>query len=98
MGPHSVDKGRGYDDRSLVNYGDEMQTELLNERQTADLLGCSIRTLQAWRARGEGPPSIYIGKNRLIRYSKQDISYWLESRKKINTHTNVDQIEIKRDI
>jgi hypothetical protein len=34
----------------------------LNESEAADFLGFSIRTLQAWRWRGEGPKFCKIGR------------------------------------
>jgi hypothetical protein len=41
----------------------------LNESQAAELLGVSVRTLQAWRLRGGGP--IYVKMGRLVRYSRR---------------------------
>ena len=40
----------------------------LNESQAANLLGVSVRTLQAWRLRGRGPRYIKIG--RAVRYQR----------------------------
>jgi hypothetical protein len=41
----------------------------LNENQAADFLGVSVRTLQAWRVRGGGPPYVKIG--RAVRYQRR---------------------------
>ncbi len=41
---------------------------LLNEAQLAQLTNLSVRTLQAWRLRGEGPPFIKIGRS--VRYKR----------------------------
>jgi hypothetical protein len=40
-----------------------------NEMQAAILLGVSVRTLQAWRVRGGGPPYVKIG--RAVRYQRR---------------------------
>lgn len=40
-----------------------------NENQAATLLGVSVRTLQAWRVRGGGPPYVKIG--RAVRYQRR---------------------------
>lgn len=44
-----------------------MDRELLDEREAARLLGMSLRTLQAWRLRREGPPFVKLGRS--VRYS-----------------------------
>lgn len=51
--------------------------ELLNEVQAADFLKMSIRTLQAWRCRGEGPAFVRAG--RAIRYRRSDLIRWIEA-------------------
>lgn len=35
--------------------------ELLNTKETAQLLRCSVRTLEAWRNQGKGPRALLIG-------------------------------------
>jgi Helix-turn-helix domain len=39
------------------------------EMQAANFLGISVRTLQAWRVRGGGPPYVKIG--RTVRYQRR---------------------------
>jgi hypothetical protein len=51
--------------------------ELLTEVAAAKQLTLSIRTLQAWRCRGEGPPFVRVG--RAIRYELTAIRDWLKS-------------------
>ena len=51
--------------------------ELLTEVAAAKQLKLSIRTLQAWRCRGEGPPFVRVG--RAIRYELTAIRDWLRS-------------------
>jgi predicted DNA-binding transcriptional regulator AlpA len=41
----------------------------LNENQAAEFLGVSVRTLQAWRVRGGGPPYVKIGRS--VRYQRR---------------------------
>jgi Helix-turn-helix domain len=50
---------------------------LLNEVQAADFLDLSIRTLQAWRLRGSGPPFVKAG--RAVRYRRRDLLDWIEA-------------------
>lgn len=40
---------------------------LLNEREVADMLGLSHRTLQTWRCLGVGPAVVRLGRRRLYR-------------------------------
>jgi hypothetical protein len=42
-------------------------------------LNCEIKTLEAWRSRGEGPVFVKIG--RLVRYAPADVLAWIESRR-----------------
>lgn len=41
-------------------------------------LDCEVKTLQAWRSRGGGPPFVKIG--RLVRYRGCDVKQWITSR------------------
>ncbi|HAU28676.1 MAG TPA: DNA-binding protein [Rhodospirillaceae bacterium] len=50
---------------------------LLTEKEAAQLLGLSIRTLQAWRYRKEGPPFIKMS-GRAIRYQRSDLIAWAD--------------------
>ena len=43
--------------------------QAINEAQAAEFLGVSVRTLQAWRVRGGGPPYVKIG--RAVRYQRR---------------------------
>jgi predicted DNA-binding transcriptional regulator AlpA len=48
---------------------------LLKEQTLADLWGLSVRTLQAWRQRGEGPPYVKLGGS--VRYTQSGSRRWL---------------------
>jgi excisionase family DNA binding protein len=49
---------------------------LLTEREAANLLSISSRTLQAWRSNGGGPTFVRVG--RVIRYRRSDLIAWIE--------------------
>lgn len=49
--------------------------DLVVEIQAAEHINRSVRTLQMWRYRGEGPPYIKAGK--AVRYSIRDLDAWL---------------------
>lgn len=57
--------------------------EFLNERQVADLLCQSVRTLQKWRATGNGPAFYKFGQS--VRYSRQELFDWAQTRRKAHT-------------
>lgn len=50
---------------------------LLTEAQAAQVLGLSIRTLQSWRCRGDGPAFVRAG--RAVRYRKTEINSWVDA-------------------
>lgn len=54
-----------------------MGAVLMTEQQVAERLHCSIKTLQAWRCRGGGPPFIRLG--RLVRYQTSDLDYFIQT-------------------
>ena len=52
--------------------------KLIGEREAAVALGLSVRTLQAWRCRGNGPPYVKAGKS--VRYNPTTLMNWADSR------------------
>lgn len=50
---------------------------LLTEKQAADKLALSQRTLQAWRRTGEGPPFVKLGGT-AVRYVDSDLDAWID--------------------
>jgi hypothetical protein len=46
--------------------------QLLNEKDAAQVLGCSAGLLRKWRQSGEGPAFCKIG--RLVRYRADDLA------------------------
>lgn len=56
---------------------------LLDEKQAAEALGVSARTLQGWRHKGGGPPFFKLG--RLVRYDPDDLAEWAAARAQRST-------------
>ena len=50
---------------------------LLNEREAAGVIACSVALLRKWRLFEEGPAYCKIG--RLVRYRQEDLNAFLES-------------------
>lgn len=48
----------------------------LNEAAASQMLGINVRTLQAWRFRGQGPR--YLKMGRCVRYRRQDLLAFAE--------------------
>jgi excisionase family DNA binding protein len=55
--------------------------ELLTRQQVADYLKVQRCTLEQWASTGreDGPPYIKVG--RLVRYRREDLDRWLDSRR-----------------
>jgi len=62
-----------------------------NEMQAAMFLGISVRTLQAWRVRGGGPPYVKIG--RAVRYQRRQLVAFQTA----NTVTSTTEADARRD-
>lgn len=61
---------------------------LLTEEQAAEFLNLSVRTLQGWRCNGFGPKFVRISR-RMIRYRRQDLLDWINSRTVANTSSAI---------
>ena len=53
--------------------------EILTEAEAAGLLNMGRSTLERWRATGEGPPWVRLGRHR-IRYTRTTLMAWIEAR------------------
>jgi hypothetical protein len=51
--------------------------KLRDERETAELLSCSVAALRKWRLLGKGPTYRKIG--RLVRYDEADLVAYLDA-------------------
>jgi hypothetical protein len=63
------------------------------EMQAALFLGVSVRTLQAWRVRGGGPP--YVKCGRAVRYQRRSLIEYQRAHTVANT-TEADAREDRR--
>jgi predicted DNA-binding transcriptional regulator AlpA len=52
-------------------------SSILNERQAAGMLGCSVALMRKWRRLGQGPSYRKLG--RLVRYTQADIQAFLDA-------------------
>lgn len=59
------------------------QQTLLTQKQAAELLGLSPRTLEAWRLRGTSPPYLKLGV--AVRYRLTDLHEWMAERCRLST-------------
>ena len=57
---------------------------LLFEAEVAYLAASSVRTLQAWRISGGGPPFVALSR-RAVRYRRRDVLAWMEARLRKST-------------
>lgn len=60
---------------------------LLDNEQTAPLLGITPGTLEVWRCKGKGPRYIKLGraKQSTVLYDPADVRAWIESQKVAST-------------
>lgn len=59
--------------------------KLLNNADTAEILGVRPNTLDGWRVKGIGP--VYRKIGRAVRYVESDVLAWLDAQ----THTSTSQ-------
>jgi predicted DNA-binding transcriptional regulator AlpA len=63
---------------------------LLNQKQAAQVLGISVRTLERHRVAGTGPRWARLG--RLVRYRQSDLIAWVDS----NLRSSTSEIVVSR--
>ncbi len=56
---------------------------LNTEREEAERIGVSVRTIQSWRTKGTGPEFLKLG--RAVRYNPRSTDEWLASRVRTST-------------
>lgn len=56
-----------------------MSDDLLTTKQLAEYLGVTARTLELWRETRVGPAWVRVGRK--VRYRREDVEAWLESRR-----------------
>jgi phage terminase Nu1 subunit (DNA packaging protein) len=57
-----------------------MISKLLNEKEVAEIMGCSVRTLQKHRQLGRGLPFLKLGK-KLVAYRAEVVAAHIEERR-----------------
>jgi len=57
----------------------EFPSPLLSQKQLAEILGVSPRTLERWRSEQQGPPFVQLVRDGKVRYRVDDIARWLEA-------------------
>jgi hypothetical protein len=60
------------------------QAKSVNENIAAEILGCTVSCLRAWRQRGRGPSFVRLG--RMVRYPVEDIKAFLNSNRVVLAH------------
>ncbi|MTH96128.1 helix-turn-helix domain-containing protein [Roseibium sp. RKSG952] len=63
-----------------------LQNKALDENETAQYLGVSVRSVQAWRGRGGGP--VFVKFGRAVRYMPEDLDAWIDANRKQFTSTS----------
>ena len=58
-------------------------TALLNQREAADFLRLSQRTLERFRLTGDGPPFVKTGRR--VAYRREDLDRWITDRVRQST-------------
>ena len=61
--------------------------KLNDEKKEAERIGFSVRTLQSWRLRGDGPP--YFKIHASVRYRPDLTDAWIESQLRAHTSQGV---------
>lgn len=67
----------------LIEIGLMSPIKLLNNAQTAALIGVRPNTLEIWRIQGKGPAYRKVG--RLVRYVEAEVLSWLDDQMRQNT-------------
>ena len=71
---------------NLTHIGDNMENNLLDEKQAAEVLTVEPGTLSVWRSTGRySIPFVKVGRR--VRYRRSDLLAWLESRTRANGAT-----------
>jgi predicted DNA-binding transcriptional regulator AlpA len=55
---------------------------MLTSKQTAELCGVTLNTLQKWRTRGNGPKYVKFGgaNSAAVRYPRKDVEAFIQAR------------------
>lgn len=67
---------------------------LITQRETADRLRVSVRTVQRWAKKGELPPPIKIGRNAY--YSSDTVRDFIDNKINLDTREQIEQQDSER--
>ncbi len=56
-----------------------MDEILLTEREVADFIGKSVKTLHRWRKQGRGPVFMKVGATTM--FTRRDLSEWMQEQR-----------------
>jgi hypothetical protein len=72
--------------------------DLLSQKEVAAEWGISVKTLEAWRWTGGGPPYIKLGKSRrgIVRYRRRDVNDFVGDQHREHTSHDTAIREAKR--
>ena len=70
------------DSEELRSALDDLDDDYLTTNETAALLRCSTSYLRHARARGDGPPSVVLGRK--VLYRRSDIEAWADAQQNGN--------------
>lgn len=56
-----------------------MDITLLTEREVADFIGKSTKTMQRWRAQGRGPVAMKFGQS--VMYTRESVADWMREQR-----------------
>ncbi len=59
------------------------ENKILDEKQVAKIIGCSVAAIRKKRYNGGGPAYYKLG--RLVRYSSIELMNWIESKRRISS-------------
>jgi hypothetical protein len=71
-------------------------TQLINEREAANLLRLSVKCLQGWRVRGGGPLFVKVG--RAVRYRPEDLEAFIQEAVRRSTSDPGPTLPVRRGI
>lgn len=67
----------------LFAVSENQPSRLLTEKEAAEILNVSIKTMQFWRLVGNGPPFTKLG--RLVRYELKELQNFIQQNRRKNT-------------
>lgn len=70
-------------DSTATDQKKSAESNLMTEREVAEILGICHRTLQGWRCKGTGPLFVRVGRR--VRYEPAALQAWLRENRRRST-------------